>query len=297
MRAWRKLPVVLRAVIVGAFVFNIGEQPTASFYLANLKVWPRLPWSVPFIALYLWLFWQYFGGRWWPASTSEARRHDLRGGPLPPVVWRWALLAGGLWMSTVAALHFVLGRFETTSYEGFYRLFEMRMPLLTLAAIMIGVSAMSGVVEEAAFRGYMQTPIERRHGILIAILVPSIVFVLMHFGALYVRMSYSRAFFILTAAVNYALLTHLTGSIRPAVVLHGTGDAVGVGLLWMFWKFASPLSPRQTGLAAAWRDPIFWLNCAEVVILGVATFWAYRELSATRRFSPVLIEGRRAFPG
>ena len=282
MRFWRKLPFVVRAVIVGLFLSTIGHAPPGAFYFANLKLWPQVPWSLAFVALYLWLLWEYLDGRWWPASTSDSRRRDLRGGPLPPRVWRWALIAGGLAMSSVGALHFVLARIESIQYEGFYRLFEMNIPPLTLAAVIIGASAVAGLVEEAAFRGYMQTPIERRHGLLVAILVPSTLFVFAHFTDVNVTMSFSRVFFILAAAVNYAMLTHLTGSIRPGIVLHATGDAFGIGLLWLLWRLTGPLSSRPMGWAAASRDPIFWLYCVEAALLGAASIWAYFRLAGLR---------------
>jgi membrane protease YdiL (CAAX protease family) len=42
-------------------------------------------------------------------------------------------------------------------------------------------SVVAGVTEEAAFRGYMQTRIERQYGLLIAILVNGVMFGLLHF--------------------------------------------------------------------------------------------------------------------
>jgi len=39
---------------------------------------PAVPWSVPLLAVYMWFFWQYLQGRWWPRSTNQARRRYLR---------------------------------------------------------------------------------------------------------------------------------------------------------------------------------------------------------------------------
>ena len=44
-------------------------------------------------------------------------------------------------------------------------------------------SIVAGVTEEAAFRGYMQSIIERRYGIVMAILVNGLFFGLLHFGS------------------------------------------------------------------------------------------------------------------
>lgn len=282
MNAWRQLPAIVRAVIVGSLLALIGHQPPGMFYGANMKLWPNIPWSLLAVIVYLWFFWQWVQGRWWPASTSESRRRDLRGGPLSAEVWRWSLIAGGLWMSSVGALHFVLARFETPRFEGFYRLFALNIHPLILTAVLLELSAVAGIVEEAAFRGYMQTPIERRYGPAVAIIVVGVVFVLFHFADSNVPMSVTRVFFIFAAAVNYGMLTHLTGSIRPGIVLHATGDAAGVGLLWWIWMLAGPVrSSRPLGFAAASHDLLFWLYCAEALVLGAAAVWAFLKLART----------------
>lgn len=283
MNAWRKLPVVVRAVILGGIVSVIGHLPPGAFYGANLMLWPTVPWSAILVILYLSLFWQWADGRWWPASTSESRRRDLRGGPLSPAIWRWSLIAGGLWMASEGALYFVFAYVERPRFDGFYRLFEMNIPPFTFAAVLLTASAVAGIVEEAAFRGFMQTPIERRHGPVVAILVVSVVFVLAHFGDANVPMSVPRVFFILSASVSYGLLTHLTGSILPGLVLHSVGDAFGVGLLWWFWALAGrpPFRPAL-GLAAAANDPELWLYCAEALVLGAAGVWAFLKLANAR---------------
>ena len=44
------------------------------------------------------------------------------------------------------------------------------MPLLTALALLTMQSVVAGVTEEAAFRGYMQSMVAQRHGIVLAIL-------------------------------------------------------------------------------------------------------------------------------
>ena len=41
-------------------------------------------------------------------------------------------------------------------------------------------AASAGICEETGFRGYMQQPIEKRHGAFVAILVSSLFFMLLH---------------------------------------------------------------------------------------------------------------------
>jgi hypothetical protein len=50
----------------------------SALLVTNLRSSPAVPWSVPAMALLLWLAWSYLGGSGWPRSTSEARRRYLR---------------------------------------------------------------------------------------------------------------------------------------------------------------------------------------------------------------------------
>ena len=50
------------------------------------------------------------------------------------------------------------------------------MPRATVLALLLMAAPVAGVVEEAAFRGYMQGPIERQYGLIVAILVTGTMF-------------------------------------------------------------------------------------------------------------------------
>lgn len=84
----------------------------------------------------------------------------------------------------------------------------------------------AGVVEEVAFRGYMQTGIER-HDPNNAVWITSLVFVVSHItqgiGAVLVM---APGIFI--ASVLYGMLAKRTGSILPGIVIHVLGDFVRV---------------------------------------------------------------------
>jgi membrane protease YdiL (CAAX protease family) len=77
----------------------------------------------------------------------------------------------------------------------------------------------AGLVEEAAFRGYMQGPIERRHGLIVAILISGTMFALVHLDFTPVLWPY----YVAVSAV-YGTVAFLTNSVWPAVVLHTSGN-------------------------------------------------------------------------
>lgn len=80
----------------------------------------------------------------------------------------------------------------------------------------------AGVVEETAFRGYMQSHLERI-GPTFAILVTSAVFTLLHatHGLAYL-LAVAPGFFL--ASVVYGYLALKSGSILPGMALHFAGD-------------------------------------------------------------------------
>ncbi len=270
----------MRAVILGSVVSGVGHEPAGVLFFTNLQWWRAVPWSAPFVILWLWLFWQYVGGRWWPASTSQSRAEGLAARPLSQRVWRWALVAGGLGMISIMLLGMVLSPITPKTFKVFYSMF-VRTPFPTVAVEVITISAVAGIVEEAGFRGYMQGMIESRHGPLVAIAITTFCFVMVHFGAEQV-MNPPRAFGIAVVSVMYGLLAHLTRSIVPGIILHSVGDAFGILLLWFYWKYGT-ISNQLPGFAAVYRLPIFWLYVAGLIVFTAASVWAFRKLAKVVR--------------
>jgi membrane protease YdiL (CAAX protease family) len=272
---WKRVPVVVRAVIIGFVVLLAGNVLPQGLIAANLKS-PASPWSAAPIAVYLWLYWQYVGGRWRPRSTSVARHRDLRAVPLSAVLWRWSLVAGALGIAALTTLTYALGRLVPLGLD-FPEVFQ-QLPLVTLVTLVATISLMAGVVEEAAFRGYMQSRIERRYGPVVAILVVSVFFVLAHLPTSLAALP--RMCLILIASVGYGILAYLSGSILPGLVLHAAGDIVGFGLLWLSLRGTSVTSDSPV---PALNSPVLWANVAETVVLGILTVWAFRRLATASR--------------
>jgi len=277
---WRRLPVMVRAVLTGGAVAIAGTTPWALLAAANLKFFWRVPWAVPPTALYLWLFWRYLQGAGWPRSTAEARRTQLRARGLSEAVWSWALVAGGLGLVSLVVLLGVMNQLV--------RLPQMRQPELahlpfaTAFSLLVMGSVVAGIVEEAAFRGYMQGPIERRHGPVVAILVTGTLFGFVHFThpeTTLILMPYYLA-----VAAIYGALAYLTNSIWPSLVLHAGGNVwSGLDLLsrgqaeWQASPIPGPLI-WETG-----ADASFWISSAALLIVGAAMVWAYARLARVAR--------------
>jgi hypothetical protein len=91
IRTWQRIPVLIRALVSGAFVTAVGVEA----WLLCLAVIPA-PWSIAVMGGILWLFWKYFSGSWWPRATVEARRNNFRAVKLSAAVWKWGLVGAFL---------------------------------------------------------------------------------------------------------------------------------------------------------------------------------------------------------
>lgn len=272
---WARVPVVMQAVLVGLVVLMGGNFLPQGLFLANLAT-PATPWSAVPIGAWLWLYWQYLSGRGWPRSTSAARRRDLRAAPLSPHIWRWSLLTGALGIATLTALTYALGRLIPLGLDFPEAL--KTLPPVTLATLVVVISVMAGIVEEAAFRGYMQSRIERRHGPVVAIAVVSIIFALAHFPTSLATLP--RMGLIVLASVGYGILAYATGSILPGMVLHAAGDVFSFTLLW-YARRAGPAAAATSARGPG--NPMFWINGVEALALGLLAVWAFRRLSGALR--------------
>jgi membrane protease YdiL (CAAX protease family) len=280
---WKRTPVLLRAVFTGLLVATAGTLPWAVLVSFNLRYWSGVPWAVPPTALYLWLFWRYVRGEGWPRSTAETRRANCRANSLSEEALGAALIAGVLGLGALMTLLGVLGRMVSLPPQ---RIDDFsRVPLVTLVCWLIMSAVVAGIAEESSFRGYMQGPIERRHGPAIAILVTGMVFGFMHFThpeVTLVLMPYYMA-----VAAVYGALAYLANSILPSVMLHAGGNMLAaVGLFAggrSEWQGVSSPGPLvwETG-----TDGAFWASCAAFVIAGSAAAWAFAALAAVTRRDP-----------
>jgi membrane protease YdiL (CAAX protease family) len=271
---WQRLPAVLRALVAGFVVATVGQIPPQVLILANHRLLPSIPWGAFAIAAWLWLYWRYLEGHGWPRATSEMRRFALRAGPLSPRVWRWSLIACGIASLALRMMLDLARRLSTRPEQDLTSPDQLaKAPFLTVLLLFLAAAATAGVIEEAAFRGYMQTPIERRHGPVTAIAVVALVFSLAHFrwGA---PDPVPWLIFIpcyLGVSVGYGTIAWLTGSIVPGVIGHTAVDAVA---FLRYWWFGVPRSVWQAGF-----DGMFWTEVVVLIAAAAGTVWAYRRLS------------------
>jgi hypothetical protein len=107
--AARTLNVVGLGVLAFA-ITGLAGGVWSSLLVTNLRSSPAFPWSVPTMALLLWLMWSYLRGRGWPRRTSDARRRHLRANRRSGRTYLWAFVAGVLSVVALTGYWIVLFR-------------------------------------------------------------------------------------------------------------------------------------------------------------------------------------------
>lgn len=218
-------PKLVRTIVFASLMSIAITIVGAGFWVVvaplNLRWHPELPWAAAATTCWLLIMIFWLGGSGWPRSTSALRRHHLR-------FWRpetgaWA----GDSLVTILGLGFALvgsSVFWILAQTGSSPIDVSPYPTTAIRfSVLIMGAVVSGVVEEVAFRGYMQSHLERI-GPTFAILVTSVVFTLMHAShGLQYLISVAPGFFL--ASIVYGYLALKSGSIIPGMVLHSAGDA------------------------------------------------------------------------
>jgi membrane protease YdiL (CAAX protease family) len=286
---------VLTAILTGVAVLLAGNLPWAGLGAWNLRFGTAVPWAIPPMALYLWAYWRFISGRWSAPVDAARCRANLRANRLPRGVWGASLAAGALGFSALLALLAVAARLVRLPSSAPIAT-PPDMPLVTAFLLLVMQSIVAGVTEEAAFRGYMQSPIERLYGVTVAILVNGTLFGLLHFSSHPHDVLLMLPYYIAVAAV-YGGLTWAADSILPALVLHSAGDIVVLTRWWATgkpeWQLAATPPPLvwEHGI-----DASFVLTAISSMVLALLTARAYRAVrnARLRALAPTPVDGALA---
>ena len=277
-----RIPVLVESVVIGLALGLAGTMAWSRLVVANTRYLPSVPWAAVVMAPVLVTWWLYFArGRGWPNRTADARRLGARANRVPDHLWGPALGAGLLGLVATLLLQGVLARLVTLPRQ--QDLDPSQYPTFTVFAWLVMSAAVSGVVEETAFRGYVQGGIERRHGVAIAILVTGSLFGLSHFN--HPEVGIALLPFYLAVATVYGLMAAATNSIYPGMVLHAGGNLFSA--FGFFLQGRSEWELTATPTPTIWQagvDGSFVANVAALIGVGGAAAFAYRGLFRATRF-------------
>lgn len=250
------------------FIVVVTGGIWSGLILVNMKVSPRIPWAVVVMGMILWMEWQYLGGKCWPRSTAEARRRYLRANPVPGHVFAWAVLAGALSIMALAGYWIVLFQLVKTPANALpdYSTY----PLLTITLMLLMSSLISPLIEEAAFRGYLQVSLEKEFPGFVAIIISSALFAIAHFNhGLY----WPKQLVYFLVGVAFGMIAFLTKSIMPGVVAHIIGDLT-------FFFFVWPRDSSRRLVSPGGADMWFWIHVAQSVIFTALAIAAFAHLAS-----------------
>jgi len=272
---WWRLPVSLRAIVSG---FLIVLVPINIWPVLLFKLGVPLAAAVEAVLLVLYFWWAGGGGP--PRTTQAARATAFRRRKLSPRQWLWSGLGALAFAVTVHAAIVLLFRFvafpSAAFRQGYDLSFVPTLPLRWLAVVVSAASA--GICEETGFRGYMQHPIEVRHGPGVAILISSLFFMALHLTKAWALVGMIPIVF--GAGVLLGLLAWSSRSLLPGMLGHFVMD---VGLFAYWWTgIAGDFRERpvsETGLGGA-----FLIACTvfatslSIVLLAISRL---RRMSAS----------------
>lgn len=264
-RWWGRIPVALRAIVVGFLVFEILQLGQA-LMLLNIGILPHVPWIVPLIVLYLFIGWRYFGGWGRPQSTQALRRHRLRIDAATAGSLRWGYATAFAVLIHLAGLAVVLSaviQFPPASFEP--PQFLAGLPTLTAFSFVLAFSLVAAVSEEAGFRGYMLVPLEERYGTLIAVTIVALIFWLAHFSSA----SFLHRFPMLFGSGMLAgFLAIYSRSLGPPILVHFLADVIGFTTVARL--FGLPTLYTEQTIWETGTTPGFWIAAAMMIAGGIA---------------------------
>ncbi|HEY2582068.1 MAG TPA: type II CAAX endopeptidase family protein [Mucilaginibacter sp.] len=223
---WDGLPLIIKAVLSGAFVSSVGV-----FTWGAMLSYFSSPWVILPMVLALWAFWKFFSGSWGQKDRGEIKKENFRLTKLTPAVWKIGLTAAILFVIIVQAsfvITFRIIEFPANKFTADYKSIDS-YPLWIAWVIVIMSSAVAGICEEAGFRGYMQVPIDKRYGPVFGIILTSVVFTLIHLGHTWALPILPHIFF---ASVLLGILAYRSGSLIPGIVGHSILDIFDYSVWW-----------------------------------------------------------------
>jgi len=280
--AWQRVLIVVRAVIVGLLVGMIAAN-----------IWPLLLVSlgmpiaagaeVVFLAFYVW--WASGGGP--PNSLRAWRAENFRVRPLSAAQWIWGVVAAVSFAATVHAALVLLFRIVLYPAAAFHQGYDFSfIPSHRMQWLACIVSALSaGICEETGFRGYMQRPIEKSSGPIVAITVSSLLFTLIHLTKAWALVGMVPI--VLGAGVLLGALARASGTLIFGILGHWIMD---IGLFAYWWtQIAGTFSQRpvaESGLdKSAYAEVLVFAVVLAVLLIAMRRLRVLGSIAVSRRSS------------
>jgi membrane protease YdiL (CAAX protease family) len=255
-----------------AFVITVFTGGVwAALLIINLKMTPAIPWAAPFMTIVLWGIWLYLGGHEWPRGASDGRRRYLRARVVSRRTFFTAIFAGAL--SIVALAGFWIVAFQLVKIPGNALPDFSAYPIYTVVLVLITASLVSSVAEEAGFRGYFQSALERELSGPVAILISALAIAPAH--GLTQGFVWPTLLFYFFVDTMLGSLAYLTDSILPGIAVHSFGLLTFFTLVWP----RDRTRPRMPEAGDIW----LWVHIAQTILFAALAILAFRRLASITR--------------
>jgi membrane protease YdiL (CAAX protease family) len=270
---FRRTLRVIWAGLLGLLITFAGSIVWGVLLTVNLRTSAAIPWSVIPETGFLWLLWKYLGGNGWPHRTSESRRRSRRANPVSGSALAWSLLAGVLAIAALAGYWIALSQLQLVKMRPDIFFDYSRYPLLTVALVIVMGSLNSPITEEAGFRGYCQTSLEREFRAPVAVALASFFFMLAHLSQ---GLYWPKLLVFYLAGVTFGTIAYLANSILASIPVHILGDLTFFIFIW----------PRDAARKLVWdggADAWFWVHVAQAIVFTGLAILAFRRLAQASR--------------
>jgi membrane protease YdiL (CAAX protease family) len=276
MSLLKKIPMWLKAIVIGFLILEISVRIWGQLASLNISTTPSIPWSCGVMLIILWLIWKYLNGNWFPESTQETRRLWMRANALKPEkrIWGWSsAVLLGLILIQLIFISMRLVEFPSGQIGQIERL--GKFPIWTTISFFIMISLVAGIIEEIAFRGYMQKPMETAYGPKTAILIVALFFTLIHLPNVTIAPQLIPLFFV--GSIGWGILAYLTNSIIPGVVIHTLVDLAGY--FWTWNNLEPAKSMASESIIRNGADTSFIFQALMAVLTLVFLIFSFYKLS------------------
>lgn len=273
---WHKIPVIIRSLVEGLAVQIIGIAPIFILLSVNSEYYNEIPWALIPGIFWLWLFWSWVKGRGWPSSTSGARAKRVRARRVDPAIRFRVYITGLLYALTLSATVLITWMLVPWPPEASMQLEVFaEVPKMTVIPLLLLASIATGFIEESAYRGYMQYPVEQRHGPIVGIIFAAIIFTISH----PLPESLMPIFFI--TSLGWGFLAYTSNSLYPGIIYHSLIDSVF--FVWGIFHVEDIKNFLSYSVLESGGSPFFWTLTGFAALLSVITIFSFVHLYGKRK--------------
>jgi membrane protease YdiL (CAAX protease family) len=235
------LGTIVKAVVSGGVIAVVGMGLWGGLGLEAMKNPAFMPYLVPAMVAILVVGALYLKYGQWPRTGAAFRNQAVRLNPVKLKPFLLSLAAG--WSTMLTGFCLYVAHRMAGGMGGESALVFPHAPFAVLLPGLIMAGVVAGTVEEIGFRGFMQGTLERRFGVVPAILISGFVWALFHTNHSYFAQDVAL-WFAMFLAISFMLggIAHRTDSLLPGIAVHSGFDIT-------YFVFAGALAPRIAPIA------------------------------------------------